>query len=135
MTYGPRPCIRVYNEVDATAAHVLNEILVGNNNDLYLDHVELKRCVMFATTGELICVNLEGERRWNVEWNCVLDIKENEKVLMVKVKRVLVKKKRRKEEEVVIKRVQCHGGLKICKGTKERLLRAREMAMLYVSLK
>ena len=97
---------------------------------------------MFATTGELICVNLEGELKWNVEWNHVLDFEENGKILMVKVNELKkvskslknrMKKKKRKKE-VVIKRVQCHG-VKICKGTKERLLRAREMAMLYVSLK
>ena len=96
---------------------------------------------MFATTGELICVNLNGELKWNVKWNFVLDFEEDGKILMVKVnemkkvgRKSLKNRMKRRKEEVVIKRVQCHGG-KICKGTKERLLRAREMAMLYVSLK
>ena len=138
--YGPRPCIRVYNEVDATAAHVLREIHHIVNKDLYLDHVELERCVMFATTGELICVNLNGELKWNVKWNFVLDFEEDGKILMVKVNVAVqkgkksLKKRRRKKEVLKIKRVQCHE-VKSCKETKERLLRAREMAMLYVSLK
>ena len=95
---------------------------------------------MFATTGELICVNLNGELKWNVKWNFVLDFEEDGKILMVKVNemkkvgRKSLKKRRWKKEVLKIKRVQCHE-VKSCKETKERLLRAREMAMLYVSLK
>ena len=132
MTYGPRPCIRVYNEADATAAHVLKEISHNKESEgLYLDHLEFKKCVLFATTGKLIAVDFSGDMQWNVKWAEVIEIEGGDKMkLHIKMKKVIKKKK----TVVVEKYIRCENAVK-CKATKERLLSAREMAMLYVSLK
>jgi hypothetical protein len=141
MTYGPRPCIRIYDEADATAAHVLGE-LQERQRYLYLDHVEFERCVMFATTGELICVDFNGDMQWNVEWPHVLDFIEKDhstinvkfEKIMKETKNILKKKRRKQKVAVVVKSIRCKSK-NAANVVRNRLLSAREMAMLYVSLK
>ena len=93
--------------------------------------MEFKKCVLFATTGKLIAVDFSGDMQWNVKWAEVIEIEGGDKMkLHIKMKKVIKKKK----TVVVEKYIRCENAVK-CKATKERLLSAREMAMLYVSLK